>query len=1065
MEIKMVKKYLTAFLASCMFGTQAATYYVSPLGKDSDPGTTPGKPLKTLRQALRKTAAGDTVLLKGGIYREQIEQEWPQRSTTPITIKAMPDETPVITFGWRIRGWKKGADRLFYAPCAYAVRDLWQRNTLDRYFKVDSLKLAAKKPGAFYQRPGDGMLFVNPLAGGWHDDPEKAGFTVVPYSDGSGPASFNTKKKLSFRTGMSLVGQELHVSGLHFAFHPQCGFSMRGRKVDKFYASGSIRNCSVVGTTCGLKLNWVLDGIVIENCRIIRNSGGGIVIGSYVKNFKVRNNFLLDNGNCQPFYDNYTATDGSVYNMSRYGSFEGENVDFTGNTILSLDKSRQGGVMRCKGGIAKHTNVLNNVVGGGGVTFYAVPGSTATIDNNTVFPGKFYFTTSNTGKKYRPDLKDNIYGGADWEKKAGFINPEKYDFRLLPSSPYKGIGAFPGPAPVYFASPKDAGDGRAPKAPAGADKLSSFLKSGDTVYFLPGNYSGRYSFRNLKEITLSDRSCGKAVWKNASFTFDGCENVKIDGMDFKNCRFEFINTSVSFTEVLAENTTFKAEKGKSVFANSRLFKFKVQSSGRTVFRENLLDNCSVKAADAVSEHNGFADASQLKKWPFKETFPSFVAGVRLNGKIVFPAKNLVEGTAGTWIGGRAVKDVKGLLKVKNVAVAPLECGTRALVSWTTPEDYVRAEITVRQNNRQISTVRVPFGKYLSCDNAVCLKGLKPGIPVEAELRLYRHNETTPWKKMLKFTPVKSAVKNTPKVLEAGDGKTFKTVAAAVQAARPGDTVLIAPGTYDETFTVLQDGITVKAARPGTVKLSAAFMFDFVIRAEDVKNLAIENLDFTGLRYSSAVYGVTFKRVKGLRMKNCRFLAPGSRRMGNNHFFGRYLKDVEISNCVFDRGFQGVWIQESTGYVKLDHNTFWGCGVNAVHLTGGPGAELSITNNLFADVVSNHSSPAVSVGSPKSKVVCDWNLYWHTKIAPRQKIFGMGGVLGIHAVSQVLQKDAMVTIEETRQRYKLEKNGLFVDPEFRDIAKGDFSLRPGSPARKRGSDGRDIGADLTVFAAE
>ena len=78
---------------------------------------------------------------------------------------------------------------------------------------------------------------------------------------------------------------------------------------------------------------------------------------------------------------------------------------------------------------------------------------------------------------------------------------------------------------------------------------------------------------------------------------------------------------------------------------------------------------------------------------------------------------------------------------------------------------------------------------------------------------------------------------------------------------------------------------------------------------------------------------------------------------------------------------------------------------------------------------------------------------------------MGGVLGIHAVSQVLQKDAMVTIEETRQRYKLEKNGLFADPEFRDIAKGDFSLRPGSPARKRGSDGRDIGADLTVFAAE
>ena len=78
---------------------------------------------------------------------------------------------------------------------------------------------------------------------------------------------------------------------------------------------------------------------------------------------------------------------------------------------------------------------------------------------------------------------------------------------------------------------------------------------------------------------------------------------------------------------------------------------------------------------------------------------------------------------------------------------------------------------------------------------------------------------------------------------------------------------------------------------------------------------------------------------------------------------------------------------------------------------------------------------------------------------------MGGVLGTITLGQVLRKDAMTTIEETRRRFKIEKNGLFADPKLRDFKTGDFSLLPGSPAAKRGSAGRDIGADMTVFAAK
>lgn len=1060
-------KILLALLSvGLLCSAEAVTYYVSPKGNDANPGTSLAKPFKTLQKALNKALSGDTVLLKGGLYHELITREWPAKNPKPITIKAMPDETPILTFGWRITGWRRIPGNMFTAPCPYAVRDLWQRRTLDRYLQMSSVELVKNQPGSYYQDPKDGTLTVRPLAGAWHDDPEGAGFTVIPYSNGKKPLPFNTKSKKIFKDGMNLIGHNLHLDGLHFAYHAKGGFYIRGRYKDSYYASGSIRNSTAVGTTAGFRIAWVVDGFVIENCRAVRNAGAGIQVGSYQRNVLVRNNFALDNGGCIPFYDNFTTTEGNLYNISRYGGPYSQYVDFIGNTILSLDYNRRGGAMRCKGGIRKHTNVCNNVMGGnvaGGVTLYSVPGSTATVANNTVFPGKLVFTISNTGKKYHPSLKDNLDGQREWQKKIGFVNPEKYDFRLLPNSPYKGKGAFPGTAPVWFASPAGKGEGRMPNAPVNAAKLASLVKSGDTVYFMPGTYTGTLTFSNLKDIRLSDYSCGKAVWQKGAFKFNGCKNVRVDSMDFNNCSFEFNNSTVNFAENIFNKALFKVQKGKTVFANNRLFGVKYTASGRTVFRENLLDKCQVACKDVLSEHNGFADSAQLKAWPYSETFPSFVAGKKVNGKVTFPTANLVEGTADTWIGGRPVKETPGPLKVENFKVNTLECGTRAIISWNTPDDYVRAEVYARQNNKRVYAGKRPFGRFLTTDNSIGMANLIPGVPCKVHLYLYRRTDTKAWKKVFEFTPQKNAVKNVPKILAVGKNKPYKTIAPALAAARSGDTILLAPGTYKESLTVFGDNITIKGEKAGKVRLSAEFMFDHIIRGENIKGLTIENIDFVGLRYSSVVTALTFENTEKLKVKNCRFLSLGLGKTGNNQFYGTGMKDVEITNCVFERAFQCLWFTDSKGYVKVDHNTFWGSGINAMHLGGGPEATLIITNNLMQDVVGGHHSPAITVGDPKSKVCCDWNLYWHTNKSPKQQIFGMGGKLGTIAVQFVMRDDAFKTLEETRKRYNVEKNGIFADPKLKDPKNYDFTLAADSPARGRASDGKDIGADMSVFA--
>ena len=232
-------------------------------------------------------------------------------------------------------------------------------------------------------------------------------------------------------------------------------------------------------------------------------------------------------------------------------------------------------------------------------------------------------------------------------------------------------------------------------------------------------------------------------------------------------------------------------------------------------------------------------------------------------------------------------------------------------------------------------------------------------------------------------------------------------------------------------------------------------------AENGKTAAVIGAGPAGL--SAAV---TLRRAEKTKLKNCRFLAVGARRTGNNHFYGESLKDVEITNCVFDRAFQCIWITRCSGIVKVDHNTFCGSGINAMHLGGGPGAALFITNNLILDVVGKHNSPAVTVGDPKSKLVCDWNLYWNTReFSPRQKIFAMGGKLGTAAAWQIYDSDMAKTLSEAQTRYGIERHGLFADPKLKDPVAGDLTLQPDSPARKRGSDGRDIGADMSVFASK
>lgn len=77
-----------------------ATYYVSPSGSDSNPGSI-SQPFFTLNKAWSKVSAGDIIYMRGGTYNYTSTQDISGRSGTSnslINILAYPNELPILNF-------------------------------------------------------------------------------------------------------------------------------------------------------------------------------------------------------------------------------------------------------------------------------------------------------------------------------------------------------------------------------------------------------------------------------------------------------------------------------------------------------------------------------------------------------------------------------------------------------------------------------------------------------------------------------------------------------------------------------------------------------------------------------------------------------------------------------------------------------------------------------------------------------------------------------------------------------------------------------------------------------
>ncbi len=198
-----------------------------------------------------------------------------------------------------------------------------------------------------------------------------------------------------------------------------------------------------------------------------------------------------------------------------------------------------------------------------------------------------------------------------------------------------------------------------------------------------------------------------------------------------------------------------------------------------------------------------------------------------------------------------------------------------------------------------------------------------------------------------------------------------TIQAAVDAATPGDTVLVPPGVYRETVTITKSGITIKGTRDAVldaagfavgIRASAGPIVQTPGQAPRCPEFGLHDLAVEGLTIRNASFtGVLFRGVDGFRIRDGSYtgneayaIFPICSRDGlidRTHVEGTedgaiYVGDswdVVVSNNKASASTVGIEIENSVGISVVDNRTSGNSAGIAVFSL--PGLPVPVTSDI------------------------------------------------------------------------------------------------------------------------
>lgn len=114
--MKMNLKTVALLIGLCGSSLWASEVWVDQSTGSDKPDGSPSAPFKTVDAALSAVkGAGDTIIIRKGVYRESLSKVPAGNAQSPFTIKSAPGEHVVISGATVVEGWKKGENDLWTA--------------------------------------------------------------------------------------------------------------------------------------------------------------------------------------------------------------------------------------------------------------------------------------------------------------------------------------------------------------------------------------------------------------------------------------------------------------------------------------------------------------------------------------------------------------------------------------------------------------------------------------------------------------------------------------------------------------------------------------------------------------------------------------------------------------------------------------------------------------------------------------------------------------------------------------------------------------------------------------
>lgn len=317
----------------------ATTYYVATNGNDSNSGTSLSSPFKTIQRAMNRAVAGDTVLIRGGTYREQVEVTVSGgTATNPIYVSAYSTELPVIKGSdvvpgwvlhsgaiWKKTGWPHNSQQVFVDFDARPAKSLQQIGMPSQYYttweynKPVGTGLASMTAGSFYYDPSTMTLYV------WLADSSDPNKHVMEAS---------VRRRLFF-----LHKPYIHLKGLAFRHSNTSAFIQQGAAVE-LSSNSVIEKCDIQYTDfAGLGLGYLQENVQAYSCNISNNGDSGVnAVGS--KNFLVKN-VKMNNNNYRNFNVLWHAG-GFKGTVKTYGVLEDNEFGYNNGAGIWFDYANSG---------------------------------------------------------------------------------------------------------------------------------------------------------------------------------------------------------------------------------------------------------------------------------------------------------------------------------------------------------------------------------------------------------------------------------------------------------------------------------------------------------------------------------------------------------------------------------------------------------------------------------------------------------------------------------------------------------------------------------------------------